>query len=93
MRKSLPDKWYINTIEVPEAGEWFDSQLDRCTAYTKAYFEHISSHNNIGVKIGTDRKTHHSFSEIRNGAKKITREEFLHFILGKSIDNEPLFLN
>jgi len=93
MRESLPNMWYINTTEVPEAGSWFDSQLDHCTAYNSGYFEHISSHNNEGVKIGTDRKTHHSFSDIKIGAEKITREEFLHFVLDKSIDNEPLFLN
>lgn len=93
MRDSLPDKWYINTKEVPEAGIWFNSQLDDCVAYANRYFEHISSHNNGGVRIGTDRKAYHSFSDIRSGAIKITREEFLHFVLNKSIDNEPLFLN
>lgn len=93
MRESLPDKWYIDTKEVPEAGAWFNSQLDDCIAYTNSYFNCISSHNDYNVKIGTNRKAHHSFSGVCSGAIKITREEFLHFVLNKSIDNEPLFLN
>lgn len=93
MRELLPDIWYIDTTEVPEAGSWFNSQLDKCTAYSGTNFKHISSHNNIGIRIGAARKTHHSFSGIRKGAEKITREEFLHFVLNKSTDSEPLFLN
>jgi len=94
MRESLPDRWYINTTEVPEAGIWFNKQVNTVTGtYTRGTFEYISSHNDDNIKIGTTKNPQLTFSGIREHSEKITREEFLHFILGKSIDNEPLFLN